>query len=121
MRLRGEPGAGVTAGLVAHYALDEAGGREVQDALGPAAGGTLRRQSAAGRQGKIGGALSFDGATYVEIGTASASSATDKFSYGAWIYPTSKDAMTVVSRMDDDATSSAAGTSICATARRMST
>src|SRR5262249_44726744 len=28
---------------------------------------------------------------------------TDKFSYGAWIYPTSNEAMTVLSRMDDEA------------------
>ncbi len=100
MRARKNDAAGVGTGLVAQYALDENGGAESREAQArqPAAQIRGKAQFIAG---KFGNALQLDGATYAEIGNGISFERTDKFSYGAWIYPTDDGAMTVVSRMDD--------------------
>ena len=92
----------LATGLVAHYALDETGGMQVRDLTGKQPSGTVHGK-ATWASGKIGGALKLDGTTYVDLGSDLAFERTDSFSYGAWVYPTSNDAMTVVSRMDDGA------------------
>jgi hypothetical protein len=90
----------VSTGLVAHYGLDEAGGQLLDAAGRPA--GTVR--GAVNRApGKFGTALTFDGSTHVDLDTTIDFERTSVFSYGAWVYPTSKEALTVLSRMDDSA------------------
>jgi hypothetical protein len=90
----------VAAGLVGHYPLDEATGEQVKDAAGKQPTGALREKPV-WADGKFGGALRFDGTAYVDLGPAFGFERSDKFSYGAWVHPTSKDVMTVLSRMED--------------------
>ena len=96
----------VANGLVANYALDENAGAQIHDSAGKQPIGTIKG-AANWTPGKIGSALNFDGNTFVEVGSGTDKvlnwERTDKFSYGAWIYPTSMDAMTVLSRMNDGA------------------
>ncbi len=92
----------VTAGLAARYALDENAGTETRDTSGKITNAALIKGKADWKPGKIGNALNFDGGTSVEIGNALKWERGDKFSYGAWVYPTSMDAMAVLSRMNDD-------------------
>ena len=91
-------------GLVANYALDENAGAQAQDTLGKQPAGTVKG-AAVWKPGKNGNALQFDGGNYVEVGSASDTTLrwerTDKFSYGAWIFPNSTDSMTVLSRMNE--------------------
>src|SRR5579872_1456130 len=90
----------VEAGLLANYTFDEGAGGEAKEAQGRLKPAAIKGKPQFGA-GKFGGALLLDGATHAEIGTDVAFDRTDKFSYGAWIYPTDAGAMTVVSRMDD--------------------
>jgi hypothetical protein len=89
----------VSGGLAAYCPLDETSGDKAGDAAGKQAGKVVGKASWA--KGKAGGALTFDGSTYVDLGSGGNFERTDKFSYGAWVYPTSNEALTVVSRMDD--------------------
>lgn len=91
-----------SVGLLAHYALDETSGEQVHDLRGKQPTGTVRGK-ADWQPGKFGGALRFDGNTHVDIGNAGNFERTEKFSYGAWVYPTSTEHMTVLSRLDDAA------------------
>ncbi len=91
----------VTTGLAAHYALNETSGIELHDAANKQPIATVKGK-AVWATGKVGGALSFDGDTSVDLGTGISFERTDKFSYGAWVYPTSKESMTVLSRMDEE-------------------
>jgi hypothetical protein len=90
----------VTTGLVGHYPLDEKAGEQVKDAVGKQPAGFLREKTA-WADGKFGSALRFDGSSYVDLGPVFGFDRTDKFSYGAWVQPTSNDVMTVLSRMED--------------------
>jgi len=90
----------VSVGLLAHYGLDEMSGEQARDALGQQPVGAIRGKPD-WTQGRVGGALRFNGETHVEIDGAAGFERTDSFSYGAWIHPTSGEALTVLSRMDD--------------------
>jgi hypothetical protein len=90
----------VTAGLIGHYPLDEKAGEQVKDAVGKQPAGALR-DAPVWADGKLGGALRFDGKAYVDLGPVFGFDRGDKFSYGAWINPAGKDVMTVLSRMED--------------------
>src|SRR5262249_54481021 len=85
-RLESSPA--LTSGLLAHFALDEASGAEVLDAAGKLPNGRVSG-AAARAEGRFGRALSFDGSSSVDLGPAFSFDRTDRFSYGAWIYPTS--------------------------------
>lgn len=97
----------LSAGLVAHYGLDEPDtARNIHDAthtqpVGAFAGKPVR---VTGEAAHFGGALQFDGTNSVDLGDALALDTTDKFSYGAWVRPAagSSGAMTVLSRMDEN-------------------
>ncbi len=91
-----------SVGLLAHYALDEMKGEQAHDRSGKQPIGTIRGK-ADWKTGKFGGALNFDGNTHVEISRGGNFERTEKFSYGAWVYPTSHEHMTILSRMDDAA------------------
>jgi hypothetical protein len=90
----------VAEGLAAHYMLDEGAGDQVRDATGRQPAGSIKGKPA-WAQGKVGGALSFDGSVYCDLGTTIGFERSEKCSYGAWVYPTSNEASTVLSRMDD--------------------
>jgi hypothetical protein len=94
-RMAGIPNV-VSAGLAAHYGLDE----RFDDTAARQPAGKLTGE-AAWADGKFGRALKLDGKQHVEVGPAGDFERTDRFSYGAWIYPTSREAITVLSRMDD--------------------
>ena len=89
-------------GLVARYALNENAGSETHDASGKITAVALVKGKVDWKPGRVGNALNFDGSTYVEAGDVLKWERTDKFSYGAWVYPTGTDAMTVLSRMNDN-------------------
>ncbi|HZP82232.1 MAG TPA: DUF1553 domain-containing protein [Chthonomonadaceae bacterium] len=89
----------VPAGLVAHYSLDEGKGEQARDAVGTQP--VALKNKAAWDTGKLGGALKFEGEAYCDGGAVLGFERTEKFSYGAWVYPTTGDGMTVLSRMDD--------------------
>lgn len=91
----------VANGLAAHFGFDEGKGEAVTDALGKSSG-TIKGKAAWG-EGKLGGALTLDGKTIVDAGTSLRFDRQDKFSYGAWVFPTGDGAKTVISRMDESA------------------
>ncbi len=95
-----EKSPALTAGLLANYTFDEGAGAQAKDSLGKQPAASIQGKAEWG-QGKSGGALKLDGSNYCDAGTGIAFDRTDKFSYGAWINPTSGDGATVISRMDE--------------------
>jgi hypothetical protein len=87
-------------GLVAHFPLDETTGDRVADAADKTRHGTIRGK-AVHVPGKFGGSLEFDGQTFVEAGQAGSFEGDQKFSLSAWVYPTSNEPSTVLSKMDE--------------------
>ncbi len=88
------------AGLVAHFSFDEPEGDQVFDAVDSTRRGTIRGKVTRS-PGKIGGALEFDGNTFVEAGEVGAFDSEQKFSFAVWIQPTSAEPTTVLSKMDE--------------------
>lgn len=88
------------AGLAAHLPFDELNGTSAREAheLIPAAVVTGKPSW---KPGKVSGALEFDGATHLDLGTTIGFDRRDAFSYGAWVKPVDNQAMAVLSRMDD--------------------
>ena len=91
----------VPAGLVAHFSLDEANGNQVVDAADPARRGTIQGTVSPG-PGKRGGSLQFDGKTFVDAGEVAVFESDQKFSFAAWVQPSSNDPSTVLSKIDED-------------------
>ncbi|HTE20526.1 MAG TPA: DUF1549 domain-containing protein, partial [Armatimonadota bacterium] len=91
----------LAAGLVGHYRFDETAGESVVNAAQGAGARVVGKAAWTG--GKVGGALNLDGASHADLGAVTGFDRTDKFSYGGWVRPADKGAMTVVSRMDDAA------------------
>lgn len=87
-------------GLVAHFPLDEPDGEQVIDATDSARRGTIRGKVSRG-PGKVGKSLELDGNTFVEAGESGSFESDQKFSISVWIQPTSNEATTVLSKMDD--------------------
>jgi hypothetical protein len=88
------------AGLVAHFPLDEPDGEQVSDAVNSARRGTIRGKVSR-VPGKLGGALDFDGNTFVELGDVGAFESDEKFSSATWIRPTSNSPTTILSKDDE--------------------
>lgn len=88
------------AGLVAHFPFDEAEGDQVRDLVQSEWRGTIRGKVAR-VPGKLGGALEFDGKTFVLGGDVGTFDSDEKFSLAAWIWPTSTSPTTVLSKMDE--------------------
>ncbi|WLD14343.1 DUF1553 domain-containing protein [Planctellipticum variicoloris] len=87
-------------GLVAHFPLDEAEGPNVANAVtGGLAGLVEGKYVSAG--GKLGRSLEFDGATHVSAGETGAFESDQSCSLAAWIFPTSAEPSTVLSKMDE--------------------
>jgi cytochrome c553 len=96
--------APTTQGLLVHLPLDESGATptQVSDAARPGAVGkvTGKRVPTIGR---VGGAVQLDGSTAIDLGKVANFGRADKFSFGAWINPSSTEAGTIIARMDDAA------------------
>ena len=96
----GETVAKATAqGLLAYYPLDEKTGEKVHNAAGAKFHGTVKGK-AEWSAGKVGGALTLDGKTHVDLGNTGDFERTDSFSYGAWVKLTTGSG-TPVARMED--------------------
>lgn len=89
-----------SAGLVAHFPLDETDGDQVGDAVHSDQRGTIRGKVAR-VPGKLGSALEFDGHTFVEAGDVGSFESDGKFSFAAWIRPMSSSPTTVLSKIDE--------------------
>jgi hypothetical protein len=87
---------------ILHVALDEPEGDVATDAAQPGRKGTVRGKPA-WTAGKIAGALEFDGTTSVDLGPVAAVDAGRGFSISVWVFPTTNEAATVVSKIDEAA------------------
>jgi hypothetical protein len=85
-------------GLLLHYPLDSTKDDQVANVVSERGSGEIVG-AAVWMAGRVQGALSFDGQTYVDLRDAVAFERTDAFSYGAWVYP--KGGGAVIARMDD--------------------
>jgi hypothetical protein len=85
---------------ILHWPLDEAAGSDVAEQVD-----RMRKGQVVGHAdwttGKFGGAIKLDGNSHIEVGDLANFDRTDRFSYGAWVNVASKDAATIISRMDD--------------------
>lgn len=90
------------ADLALGLALDEMKGEDVHDTVDSDRRGTVRGTTN-WTVGKKGGALEFDGNTFVDLGQGASFDADEAFSIGAWTFPTSNESLAVVSKMDDAA------------------
>jgi hypothetical protein len=89
-----------TTGLSLHLPLDEKSGEQVADAVDPKRIGKVQG-AIKWSEGKRGGALELDGQGYVELGEGGSFEQSEPFSVAAWIWLTSNEASTVLSKMDE--------------------
>ena len=88
------------AGLLARLALDETAGTTTHDSIDPSRAGAIIGD-AKWTSGKLGNALEFDGKTHVDLHQLVEFDLDRSFSIGSWIYLTSLEPCTVVSKMDE--------------------
>ena len=96
-------------GQVLEIGFEEATGDQAHITLPTAPTGTPASPPVTGRvlgkaqwkPGKLGGALEFDGKTFVDCGQLGRFDKGNRVSFGAWIYPTAASPITVLSKMDD--------------------
>ena len=89
-------------GLLAHISLDEGQGELTHDSVDAQRVGKIIG-GAKWAEGKLNTSLVFDGKTYVDFGQLVELESDKPFSISAWIYPTSNQPITVVSKIDDAA------------------
>ncbi|MGE5191372.1 MAG: DUF1553 domain-containing protein [Deltaproteobacteria bacterium] len=53
------------------------------------------------KPGKLGNALAFEGETFVDLSQRGIFDRTDEASFGAWVFPTSNEAIAILSKVDD--------------------
>ena len=88
------------AGLVAHFPLDELAGPNITNALSIEQIGMVRGKFASA-EGQSGRALEFDGATHISAGEVGAFENTQSFTCAAWVFPTSEQPSTILSKIDE--------------------
>lgn len=95
------------SGQTLHVPFDETDGDRVQvlppmraEDAGESANGKIHG-IVVRKPGKSGSALAFDGETFVDLGQRGVFERTDSISFGAWVFPTSNDAIAVLSKIDD--------------------
>ena len=93
---------GPPSDVLIHYPLDETTGTRVSDV------GELEKHGEVigtpiWTDGKFDHASVFGPSIHIDLGDAAAFERIDKFSFGAWVSPTTSDEMAVLARMDDDA------------------
>jgi hypothetical protein len=71
-------------GLIAHYTLDDPTSAPIKSIVGELKPGKAVQGPVLG-EGKFGGAYSFNGTSYCNLGDVANFDRTDKFSYGAWV------------------------------------
>ncbi len=84
---------------VASFPLDEGAGEMISDRVQPGRSAPVVGTARWGEK-RWSKALEFDGQTYVELGDAVSLDGAQPFSISVWIYPTSLEASTVTSKMD---------------------
>src|SRR6476469_6385078 len=82
-----QPGKSADPGLVAAYAFDEGTGPTTADSSGNGLTGTINGATWTSA-GKFGNALSFDGASYVDLGNPTALKLTGSMTWSAWVFAT---------------------------------
>ncbi len=87
-------------GLVAYFPLEESAGLTVKNLCETDKAGTIEGKLTS-TEGRLGRALEFDGTTHIAAGEVGAFEGDRAFSSSVWIYPTSRDVSTVLSKMDD--------------------
>ncbi|MFO1007338.1 MAG: DUF1553 domain-containing protein [Planctomycetaceae bacterium] len=88
------------AGLIAYFPLEEMSGSTVTNDLSNDKAGVIVGKLTSA-EGRLGRALEFDGTTHVAAGEAGVFEGDQAFSSSVWIFPTSRDVSTVLSKMDD--------------------
>jgi hypothetical protein len=96
----GETKPSLGTGLLVHLPLDESGGDTVANAVDPTKTGKVAGP-VKWSTGKLGGALELDVQGHLDLGDVGAFEHSDTFSLAAWVYLTSKDPSTVLSKMDE--------------------
>ena len=86
--------------LVVHLALDENQGQAAANLVGGVSHGEIHGD-ADWDTGKLGGALKFNGKTFIDLGDVCGIERTDAISYGAWVF--AEGAGALIARMDDAA------------------
>ncbi len=87
-------------GLIHSFSLDEGKGSQIVDGLDARRSGTIEGKSN-WTAGKLGGALEFDGQAFVPLGEVGTLEQSEPFSFAAWVFLTSNEPSTVLSRMDE--------------------
>ncbi|MCH7988033.1 MAG: DUF1549 domain-containing protein, partial [Planctomycetes bacterium] len=92
----------VSEGLIANYRLD---GSLVNDVSSGnkenSASGQFKDGKAKFLKGRLGDSASFDGKHYIDAGDVANFGYFDKFSFGAWVFPTGEQGGVILSRMTD--------------------
>lgn len=88
------------ANLVSHFTLDKVDGGQIVDRIDANRKGTIRGATTA-VAGKLDQALEFNGTTHVEVGETGVFERDQKYSISVWVYPTSTEPTTVLSKMDE--------------------
>lgn len=88
------------SGLVAYFPLEESSGSTVANEIAADKHGTIAGKLSSA-EGRLGRSLEFDGSTHVAAGEVGAFEGDQTFSSSVWIYPTSRDVSTVLSKMDE--------------------
>jgi hypothetical protein len=92
----------VSEGLIAHYRLDGSLVNDISSGKKEnSASGHLKDGDAKFLKGRLGDSASFDGKQYIDAGDVANFGYFDKFSFGAWIFPTSEQGGAILSRMID--------------------
>lgn len=87
-------------GLVAHFPLDETTGTAIANLSATDKPGTVQG-TLVPIEGRLGGAVQFDGSTHIAAGETGNFDNTQSCSFAAWIFPTSHEPSTVLSKMDE--------------------
>ena len=87
-------------GLVAHFPLDETTGTTIANLAKAKKPGAVQG-TLAPIDGRLGGASHFEGTTHIAAGDVGSFENTQACSFSAWIYLTSHEASTVLSKMDE--------------------
>jgi hypothetical protein len=91
----------LTGGLVAHFPLDG----DTANLVSSAKNGVFKGGRPGFAQGRVGQAARLNGTGYIDAGDVADFGFFDKFSLGAWIYPTDGNGGAILSRMADTARS----------------
>lgn len=87
-------------GLIAAFSFEEKDGEQTLDSVDPERKAKIEGKTAR-EPGKFGQALEFTGKNYVDAGQIGNFDSDQKFSLAAWFFPTSNEATTILSKIDE--------------------